>query len=305
MPSAMPSIRIGDGEHQHVAVEGDELADGDRPVDRLAAADEQDRRQAELGQEADERVVEGAQPGRDHRLVEHALHGAVGSASAGAASCANALTTRTPETFSSASAVSSAIRCCTSWRRRPVRAAVARTPTQITNGIGASATSASTGLTTSITAAAITIVSADWSDEDQPVAEEEADRLEVDRRARHQLAGLLGVEERRARATGGAPYMRLRRSNSTPSETRPATSRRTTLKTSRSSAGAGDRQRERPEVRAVPADLVDRAADQERDQDARAHRDGREHERPDDARAGTGAGSRAVARRCASAHYFT
>src|SRR5437764_1234259 len=39
-------------------------------------------------------------------------------------SCANALTTRTPEMFSSASAVSSAMRCCTSWsagRDRPDR----------------------------------------------------------------------------------------------------------------------------------------------------------------------------------------
>ena len=33
-------------------------------------------------------------------------------------------------------------------------------------------------------------------DEDQPVAEEEADRLQVDGRARHQLPGLLAVEER-------------------------------------------------------------------------------------------------------------
>ena len=32
-------------------------------------------------------------------------------------------------------------------------------------------------------------------DEDQPVAEEEADRLQIDRRPRHQLSGLLGVEE--------------------------------------------------------------------------------------------------------------
>jgi hypothetical protein len=32
-------------------------------------------------------------------------------------------------------------------------------------------------------------------DEDQAVAEEEAHRLEVDRGSRHQLAGLLGVEE--------------------------------------------------------------------------------------------------------------
>ena len=32
-------------------------------------------------------------------------------------------------------------------------------------------------------------------EEDQPVAEEEADRLQVDGRARHQLAGLVAVEE--------------------------------------------------------------------------------------------------------------
>ena len=59
-------------EHQHVAVERDELADGDPPVDHLPAAHEQQRRQAELGKEADERRVEGAQPRGHHRLVEHA-----------------------------------------------------------------------------------------------------------------------------------------------------------------------------------------------------------------------------------------
>ena len=62
-------------QHHDVAVEGDELADRDRPVDRLTAADEQQRGEPELRQEPDERVVEGAQPRRDHRLVEHALHG--------------------------------------------------------------------------------------------------------------------------------------------------------------------------------------------------------------------------------------
>ena len=71
----MPSMRIGDVEHHDVAVEGDELADRDRAVDRLAAAHEQQRGEPELRQEPDERVVERAQPRRDHRLVEHALDG--------------------------------------------------------------------------------------------------------------------------------------------------------------------------------------------------------------------------------------
>ena len=61
---------------QHVAVEGHELADVERPVDRLVAAHEQEARQAELGEEADQRGVERAQAGGDHRLVEHARHGA-------------------------------------------------------------------------------------------------------------------------------------------------------------------------------------------------------------------------------------
>ena len=46
-----------------------------------------------------------------------------------------------------------------------------------------------------IATAANRIVSAALGDEHEPVAEEEADRLQVDRRARHQLAGLLAVEE--------------------------------------------------------------------------------------------------------------
>ena len=77
MPSDTPSMRIGPDEHDHVAVEGHEVADRDRPVDGLAPAHEQDRRQPELGQEAQERVVEGAQPGGHHRLVEHARYRAV------------------------------------------------------------------------------------------------------------------------------------------------------------------------------------------------------------------------------------
>ncbi len=77
------------------------------------------------------------------------------------ASAANALTTRTPETFSSTSAVSSASRCWTSCsagrERRPYRAA-----TKTTNGTGARLIAASGGLTMNIATADSRIVSADW-----------------------------------------------------------------------------------------------------------------------------------------------
>jgi hypothetical protein len=76
------------------------------------------------------------------------------------ASCANAFTTRTPATFSSASAVSSAIRCCTSCEAGRFFFPYTNA-TQITNGVGASVTAASPGFTAIITPAAIRIVSAD------------------------------------------------------------------------------------------------------------------------------------------------
>src|SRR6266536_3457952 len=79
---------------------------------------------------------------------------------------ANAFTTRTPETFSSASAVSSAIRCWTSC-------------------------SAGRGLQREHRAGCEDERQRALHDEDQPVAEEEAHRLQVDGRARHQLPGLL------------------------------------------------------------------------------------------------------------------
>ena len=48
---------------------------------------------------------------------------------------------------------------------------------------------------TIIATAAKRIVSAGLGDDHEAVAEEEAHRLQVDRRARHELAGLLAVEE--------------------------------------------------------------------------------------------------------------
>ena len=57
--------------------------------------------------------------------------------------------------------------------------------------------------------------------------------------------------------------MRLRRSSSTPSDTRPATRRRATVSASRSDAGGEDGEPERRELGLVAlADLVDRAAGQ-------------------------------------------
>ena len=59
----------------------------------------------------------------------------------------------------------------------------------------ASASNARQGSIANITALASMIVSSVLGEEDQPVAEEEADRLQVNRRPRHQLPGLLGIEE--------------------------------------------------------------------------------------------------------------
>ena len=74
---------------------------------------------------------------------------------------ANAFTIRIPEMLSSALAVTSPIRCCTSCSagrlRRLYRVAVATR-----NGTGARASSASTGSRTNIATAANRIVSALW-----------------------------------------------------------------------------------------------------------------------------------------------
>ncbi len=74
---------------------------------------------------------------------------------------ANAFTIRIPDTDSSASAVSSAIRCWTSWsagrERRLKRIAVTTT-----NGTGSSASAASPGWIANMTADARSSVSAFW-----------------------------------------------------------------------------------------------------------------------------------------------
>ena len=77
-------------------------------------------------------------------------------------------------------------------------------------------------------------------EEDQPVAEEEADALEVDGRARHQLAGLVAVveAEREADEVRVEP---LRRSISTPSACRPEIRRRPAISAAFATPRADDR----------------------------------------------------------------
>ena len=101
---------------------------------------------------------------------------------------------RMPETFSSASAVSSAIRCCTSCTAGPGDAVVAGGGVD-DEGRGGERDQRQPGLEDEHHGAGQDDRQQVLGDEDQAVAEEEADRLQVDGRPRHQLPGLLGVEE--------------------------------------------------------------------------------------------------------------
>ena len=109
-------------------------------------------------------------------------------------------------------------------------------------------------------------------DEDQSVAEEEADRAEVDRRPRHQLAGLLAVEEAQLEplqvGVEHLPQVEFDRQRDLAGDQaadhgQPQAQDR----------GAEDRQRQRQEVGLVAAlDRVDGAPDQPWDQHRHPHR---------------------------------
>jgi len=117
--------------------------------------------------------------------------------------------------------------------------------------------------------------------EDQPVAEEEADRLEVDGRPRHQLPGLLRVEEpqleRLEVRVDPLPQVELDRHrdlarDQPPDHGQPEPQR----------AGTDDRHSQRQHVRAfLLVDRVDGVADQPRDQHRHPHRQPGEDERAD------------------------
>ena len=119
-------------------------------------------------------------------------------------------------------------------------------------------------------------------EEDQPVAEEEADRLQVDRRPRHQLAGLLGVEEaeleRLQVLVDALAQVELDRERDLAGDEPPDHGQ-----PEPQDPGADDRQRQRQQVasRSSLVDRVDRVADQQRDQHRHPHRQPGEDQRPD------------------------
>ena len=250
-----------------------------RPVDRLAAADEQQRREAELRQEADERGVERAQPGGDHRLVEHARDRLAEAPQL-------ALLLRERLHHADAADVLLGLGgelgdpLLDLLRRRPVALAVAVRDPDHERGGGER----------DQREARIEGEHHDRRDhdrdrrldqEDQPVAQEEADRLEVDGRARHQLAGLLLVEEGELeRLEVGVHPVAQVVLDAERDAARDDPARHAERQPEHARARHGDR--ERPQVRAAIADLVDGAADEIRDQDADAHRRRGEDERHHD-----------------------
>ena len=149
------------GQHQHVAVEGGEDGDVDRAVDRRAPADEQDRGEAEVGEEADQRRVARLQPRRVHRLLEDA---------AGLVAEALELQLLARERLHDAHAGDVLLRdrgqlgdpLLDLLHRGARAAAVAECDERSTNGTGASAISASCGSMMSIATAASASVKNDW-----------------------------------------------------------------------------------------------------------------------------------------------
>ena len=183
----------GRDQHQQVRVEGGEVADAERPVDDREAAEEQDRGQAEVGQEADGRRVEGLHPRRDHRLLEDARHRLAEAVELD-------LLAREGLDHAHAGDVLLGVggqlgdALLDLLLRRPGAAAVApgdddhhRDRRQRDRG--------QAGVDEEHGHGGQHDGQRRLHDEDEPVAEEEAHRLQVDGRTRHELAGLLAVEE--------------------------------------------------------------------------------------------------------------
>ncbi len=163
-------------------------------VDHRATADEQHDRQPDAGEEAQERASRTPAGGSSTRSGRTPVDTECRNRPSMCSSRANAFTTRIPETLSSASAVSSASRCwtsCSAGREQPAEPhgrqhhernreqGQRRQPRVDHEHHRARQHDRQRVL----------------GEEDQAVAEEEADRLEVHGRPRHQLTGLLRVEE--------------------------------------------------------------------------------------------------------------
>ena len=180
-------------QHQQVGVERREVADRERAAHHLPAADQQDHREAEVRQEADERVVERAQPGGDHRLVEH-------PPDAPAEPLELAFLGRERLHHTHAGHVLLDVRgqlrdpLLDPDQRRSRAAPVARRD-EHDERHGRQRERGQPGLEEEHRDRGQHDRQRALDDEDEAVAEEEAHGLEVDRRARHQLARLLAREE--------------------------------------------------------------------------------------------------------------
>ena len=211
---------------------------------------------------------------------------------------ANALTIRIPEILSSTSAVSSASRCCDLLHRRP-RAPVVPRRREHHDGHGRQRERRQPRLDREHHHARQQDRERVLGQEDQSVAEEEADRLQVDRRPRHQLAGLLARRRTRARAPGGAgraaPAGRTRPRR----RPRPAISRRTTVSPSRRIPAPTIAERQRQDRRLVARrlDRIHRLSHQPRDRARSSPSPARRRRAIRLRRGDRGAGIRAAARR--------
>ena len=238
------------------------------------------RCEPELRQEPDERVVEGAQPRRDHRLVEHTLHGGAE---------ARHLARLLREGLDHADTGDVLLRLGRELgdplldllARRPVQPAVAsgddhheRDRRQRDDG--------EAGVHREHDAGGDQDRQRRLQDEHEAVAEEEADRLQVDRRARHELAGLLRVEEteleRLQVRVHAVAQVELDPEGDAAGNQAPRDAEEQPQE-----PGCDDRGGERPQVRLALAYLIDRAPDEVGDEHAGRHRHGRQREGDDHA----------------------
>lgn len=186
------------GQHQHVDVEGGELAEVKVAAQDLVAADQQNQGSAELGQGGDQRREEGLDPGRANRLVKQAVNRALealelvilASERLDHADSGNALLGLGGE-------LGDPLGHLLHRRARLTGVAERGEHDQRSGGQG---DQREPGIDHEHDHARQQHGKQALAEEDQAVTEEEADRLQVDRGPAHQLAGLVAVEETKLEA---------------------------------------------------------------------------------------------------------
>jgi hypothetical protein len=278
-PERDPELAHRPDQHQQVGVEGGEVAQRQRPVHHLAPADEQDDGQAEVRQEADERVVEGAQPRGRHVLVEHARDRAAEAAH---------LALLGGEGLDHAHAGDVLLDVgrqlgdpLLDLLQRGPRAPPVAGGDEDDERDGGEGERAQLGLEREHRHRGEEDRERALGDEHEPVAEEEAHGLQIDGRARHQLSGLLAREEAQLEllqvGVDDVAQVDLDGERD-PAGDEPAEDG----EHEPPERGRGDEARRELETApVVVADGVDGLAGEERNQHRGAHREPRQHERPD------------------------